>query len=115
MSNEYTGHYAYSKASILQNAPDSIGVYYCGYIGPDGRLLYPAYIGRAKGEGVSVRSRLLDHIRDDYWPSVTHFGYRLCATKWEAERLEAQEIAKFNPKYNTQLKSTQTLLGQFLV
>lgn len=106
----YRGHYGYNKVSILADAPDSIGIYYCGNIDLNGDLL-PLYIGRAKGDGVSIRSRLLDHIQNDYWPDVTHYGYRVCSTKFEVESLEPQEIKKYNPKYNTQLKSNKTLLG----
>lgn len=101
MINSYSGHYAYNKASILQNASDNMGIYYCGYLGSGGKL-YPLYIGRAKGDGVSIRSRLLDHIRDNHWPDITHFGYQVCSTKQEAENLEIQEIKRCNPKYNAQ-------------
>ena len=101
MTNSYSGHYAYNKITILRVAPDNMGIYYCGCLGSDGKL-YPLYIGRAKGDGVSIRSRLLDHLRDDYWPSATHFGYHVCSTKQEAENLEIQEIKRCNPKHNSQ-------------
>ena len=110
MFSIYTGHFAYNKVSILQNAPYGIGIYYCGVVLKDGKL-YPAYIGRAKGNGVTICSRLLDHIRDDNWPDITHFGYRPCITGQEAEDLEIQEIRNYNPKYNTQWNAFKTLLG----
>jgi excinuclease UvrABC nuclease subunit len=105
----YKGNFAYNKFSVQISAPECMGVYYCGKPGSNGGL-FPLYIGRAKGDGVSIRSRLLDHIRDDYWPDATLFGYHVCTTKTEAENLEAQEIRKYNPKYNTQLKSARTTL-----
>ena len=101
MINQYKGKYPYNRSSILQNAPDSIGVYYCCNLGTNGQS-HALYIGRAKGDGVSIRSRLLDHIRDENWPDVTHFGYYVCSTKQEAEDLEIQEIRRCNPKYNIQ-------------
>jgi excinuclease UvrABC nuclease subunit len=106
MIYQYKGNYAYNKLSITQYASDGIGVYYCGSKNADGSL-FPLYIGRAKGENVSIKSRLLDHFRDDNWSDVSIFGYRECTTMKEAEDLEAAEIAKFKPKYNTQLKTAR--------
>lgn len=105
MIYQYKGNYVYNKLSITQYASDGIGVYYCGYRNPSNNSLKPLYIGRAKGEGVSIKSRLLDHLRDDNWPDVNVFGYQECTTMKEAEDLEESEIKKYQPKYNTQLKS----------
>jgi excinuclease UvrABC nuclease subunit len=101
MIYDYVGHFPYSGLSVTLNAIDSLGVYYCGYVNTQGELV-PSYIGRAVGDDVSIRSRLRDHLRDDYWPNVTHFGYRVCTTQTEAKDLEATEIRRFQPSYNTQ-------------
>ena len=100
MVRNYNGQYSYNRDTITNWNSDSIGVYYCGYILPNGNLS-PFYIGRAVGQG-GIRARLLEHLLDDSWPDVTHFGYCICDTVSEAENLESQEILNFNPKYNTQ-------------
>lgn len=102
MIYDYSGHHGYDKWSVTSKAPDNIGVYYCGVLNFKG--LIPLYIGRAIGENVTIKSRLLDHVRDDNWPEVTHFGYQICTTVKEAEDLEASEIASWKPKYNKQGK-----------
>ncbi len=83
-----------------------MGVYYCGYVNAQ-NVLEVLYVGRALGIGVSVKSRLLDHFRDDNWPGVTHFGFHACTTWQEAENLEAAEIKRLQPKYNTLGKRAQ--------
>jgi len=104
MVYDYQGHYQYNKVSVTNNASEEMGVYYCGYVNAN-NILITHYVGRAKGDGVSIRSRLLDHLRQDNWPDVSHFGYRVCTTKKEAEDLEASEIQRLKPRYNTQGKS----------
>ena len=77
----------------------AIGVYYCGYLNTEGKLVV-LYIG--KGTGTSgMRGRLLDHLRDDYWPDATHFGYHACDYVHEADNYEMEEIARYKPTYNT--------------
>ena len=76
-----------------------IGVYYCGAQSSDGKLVI-YYIGRAVREG-GIRSRLLEHLSEDKWSDVTHFGYHVCDTAQEAIDFEVREIAKCKPKYNT--------------
>lgn len=100
----YNGHHSYDRPTISYKAPEAIGVYYCGAINTAGNLV-PYYIGRAMGEGVSISSRLLDHLRENNWPGVAHFGYCICTTQKEAEEFEKSEIQKFQPRYNTQGKS----------
>jgi len=102
MIHDYKGHYPYS-AEIIENWDStSIGVYYCGYKTQENKLI-PLYIGKGAGEG-GMRSRLLDHLREDNWPDITHFGYRTCDTEAETEELEKTEIAKYKPRYNHQGK-----------
>jgi len=103
MIYEYKGQYPYNVISVKNNAPDSIGVYYCGYPNAS-NVLIVHYVGRAMGDGVSISSRLLDHLREDNWSDTSHFGFRVCSTKEEAENLEAAEINRLKPKYNTQGK-----------
>ena len=100
---EYRGSYNYNKYTVPINAPEEIGVYYCGKLNSNNSLI-PLYIGRAMGENVTIKSRLLDHLSKDYWPDVTHFGYVVCQTPREAEIFEASEINDFKPKYNVQGK-----------
>lgn len=100
---KYQGNYNYNKNIILTIAPEKIGIYYCGSLNSNNSL-FPLYIGRAMGENVTIKSRLLDHLNNDRWPDVSCFGYIICQTPKEAEMLEASEIEKFKPKYNIQGK-----------
>jgi excinuclease UvrABC nuclease subunit len=100
----YSGNYIFERQSIILSAPDNIGVYYCGSLNWQGELM-PKYIGRAMGDKVSIRNRLLDHFRENNWLGVTHFGYRICSSKEEAMNLEIAEIREYQPFYNDQWKS----------
>lgn len=98
MIYKFSGPYSYTK-EILDNWESyDIGVYYCGYKTNEGTLII-LYIGKATGEG-GIKSRLLDHLREDRWPDVTHFGFHLCDYVRETEDHEAAEIKRFKPKYN---------------
>lgn len=99
MVGNYKGHFIYNQLGVLMSAPQSQGVYYCGKINLQ-KQLEPLYIGRAKGIGITINSRLNDHLKNDYWIDVTHFGFKTCSTDQEAIDLEAVEIAKYKPKYN---------------
>ena len=101
MVHSYRGSYAYDVAVIENWDFTAIGVYYCGYINSVDGLLYPHYIGKGTGEG-GMRGRLLSHLREKYWPDVTHFGLCFCDTAAEADTFEIQEIKRCQPKYNTQ-------------
>lgn len=101
MVGQYQGNFQFNSQSMQISAPLAWGVYYCGHLNPDGSL-NPDYIGRAAGENVSIRSRLNDHLNDN-WTGVTHFGFYVCTTSQEAEQLEAREIARFNPRYNQRI------------
>lgn len=96
----YKSNYSYSKKVVEDWNNSQKGVYYCGAVLKNGNLS-PLYIGKAVGEG-GIRGRLLEHLNQDNWPDVTHFGYTVCDTQVEAENLETSEVAKFKPKYNTQ-------------
>ena len=98
MIQSYAGSYPYNKDSITRYASDKLGVYYVGYLKGDN--LVTMYVGRAAGNGVSIKSRLLNHLSQDYWPEVSSFGFSVCDTKTEAENLEAQEINRLKPPYN---------------
>ncbi len=102
MISNYVGHHPFDRLTICSFAPDSQGVYYCGTVNGDGTL-GTFYVGRAKGTGVTIRSRLLDHLSDG-WELVSHFGYRLCSTDQEAMSLEISEIGRLQPRYNQRLK-----------
>lgn len=100
----YSQSYLYHQTSVTDFAPLNWGVYYIGYVDNLGRL-YPLYIGRASGIGVTIRSRLFDHLREIFWSDATHFCFRLCTTPSEAIFLETAEIQRFQPKYNVVGKS----------
>lgn len=83
----------------MANASAEMGVYYCCYMNGKNEP-FTLYVGRDRGDGLSIRSRILDHMRNDHWPAVTHFGFRICTTKKEAEDLEVEEIQQLKPDYN---------------
>jgi excinuclease UvrABC nuclease subunit len=95
----YSSNYVFNDQSILVYAPESKGVYYCGLLNPN-QSLKPLYIGRAAGKGVTLRERLLNHRRSEYWPDVTNFVFKICTTEEESQSLEQAEILRFKPKYN---------------
>ncbi len=101
MINKYQGNYPYSKAIVSGWNSVATGVYYCGSL--SNGALTALYIGKAVADG-GIRNRLLQHLQSDNWPGVTHFGYRTCTTAQEAENLEASEIKRCQPRYNTQGK-----------
>lgn len=98
MISDFIGIFTFDEFSIKRNAPILMGVYYCGE--QDGNKLLVHYVGRAKGEDVSIRGRLLDHLRESVWNNVRHFAYKICTTKREAEMLEAEEILRLQPLNN---------------
>lgn len=100
MISQYYGHYRYDKFNISSCAPDAIGVYYCGYIDSSGNLAV-LYVGKASGIFSKIKDRLLDHLREENWFDITHFGYRTCSSSSEAEKLELDEIRRLQPKYNS--------------
>lgn len=92
----------YDYATVNNWNSTAKGVYYLGVKTSEGKLtIY--YIGIAVGED-GIRGRLLQHLGENKWHDVTHFGYHTCDTEAEAEKLESDEIAKYKPKYNTQGK-----------
>jgi len=103
MANLYEGNFPYTRDIISAWKSSAIGVYLCGYLSTDSTVLYTLYIGRGVSEG-GMRARLLDHLREDSWPGVTHFGYYACNSVSEAEELEARLIFQYKPRYNIQGK-----------
>lgn len=102
MISQYEGPFSYDK-NIVQNWNNtSGGVYYCGALSQNGKLTV-FYVGKAFGDG-GIRGRLLQHMNENKWRDVTHFGYAICSTEKEAIDFESQEIRRLNPKYNTQGK-----------
>ena len=102
MAKQYNGHHSYTKQDIYEKAPMATGVYYCGVIVSNGSLK-PHYVGKAAGDN-GIWGRLSDHYRESKWYDVTHFGFIECDSEREALALEADEIKRFNPKYNIQGK-----------
>jgi hypothetical protein len=102
MIYEYKGHFPYSENVIGDWNSSAIGIYYCGYPTGDGTLA-TLYVGRSVGQD-GIRGRLLQHLRVDNWPRVTHFGFVICDTEQEVIDFEAIEIERIKPEYNTQGK-----------
>ena len=102
MINQYQGPFKYNKQIIQDWNNTAGGVYYCGVLNQNGSLGV-CYVGKAFGDG-GIRSRLLQHINENKWHDVTHFGYAICSNENESIDFESQEIRRLNPKYNTQGK-----------
>lgn len=102
MVGEYKGHFSYDKIFVNLSAPISIGIYYMGAKNPNGKLGV-TYIGRALGENVTIKSRLLDHLNKNEWPDVKQFGYKVCSTQKEVEDLEKVEILRLHPSHNQKI------------
>ncbi len=98
MIKSFQGPFSYDYDTINNWNSSAIGVYYCGVAIPNN--LSPFYIGRAVSEG-GIRTRLLQHLGETKWRDVTDFGFRICDTTAEVESLEASEIKRCQPKYNT--------------
>ncbi len=101
MVGQYQGHYPYDKNSVDRSCPRNTGVYYCGII--ENLKLTPLYIGKASGI-YGLHGRLSDHLSENKWYDITHFGFVQCSSEAEALMHEANEIARFKPKYNVQGK-----------
>lgn len=101
MIGSYQGPYSYGQLFIQLSAPAKTGIYYCGYL--VNNTLQPLYIGMSSDQN-GIKGRLLDHINSKRWSDVTHYGYILCDTDFEAKYLEESEIKKHQPKYNIQNK-----------
>lgn len=100
MIHPYQGPYSYNQATLGAWNSNAIGVYYVGYVLQNGNL-FAHYVGRAVGQG-GIKNRLLQHLNEDKWLDVTHFGYSGCDTEQEAINFESSEILRLKPKYNAQ-------------
>ncbi len=101
MIYKYEGHYQYNEKIVGDWDSTAIGVYYCGYPDNTNGYLSVLYVGKATSNQ-GIRGRLLQHLAEDEWQDVTHFGYCVCSTSKEAEDFEISEIERLKPKYNTQ-------------
>ena len=102
MIQVYKGQFAYQKLFVQLSAPDKIGVYYMGLTDSNG-IFHVLYVGKSASQNVGIRARLLAHISASEWPDITHFGYCICDTQYEADNFEVREIARLQPKYNQKL------------
>ena len=83
-----TRRYRFTR-TVIAGAPDDAGIYALW----DGEELI--YYGRAQGDGVTIRSRLMDHYQgrvDAQTKRATHYGWELC--KDPAAR-EAELLAEY--------------------
>lgn len=99
MMSTYNGHFFYTKSGIEGSVSQKTGVYYCGVVRSDD-MLSVFYVGKSN----DVKNRLLQHLNENKWQDVTHFGYKTCDSELEADGLEKTEINRLKPKYNDQLK-----------
>lgn len=99
MVKNYQGPYQYQKSIVDNWNSSAIGVYYCGEIASNGNLIVH-YVGKGCGDG-GIKCRLQDHLNEDSWPDVTHFGFCLCDYGSDADTHEMAEIRRLQPKYNT--------------
>lgn len=98
MIGQYQGPFNYTSQSISANAPESKGVYYMGSLNQDNRLGV-TYVGKSS-DGADIRGRLQSHFNNGEWPDIRLFGFKVCTTIEEADKLEADEIARLKPKHN---------------
>ena len=96
-----TRRYRFTRI-VIQGAPDDAGIYALW----DGDELI--YYGRAQGEGVTIRSRLMDHYQgrvDAQTKRATHYGWELCkdpaAREAELLREHERQFGKL-PRLNSQ-------------
>lgn len=98
MITQFEGPHLFD-VDIITDWNSSIGgVYYCGVITTERKLIV-YYVGRAVGDG-GIRSRLLQHLSENKWYDVTHFGYKACDSMNETIDHEISEISRLKPKYN---------------
>ncbi|MFH1088611.1 MAG: hypothetical protein V1719_02105 [Patescibacteria group bacterium] len=102
MVYQFKGPYSYNKRVVTDWNSNELGVYYCGYKNSAGSL-YVLYVGRSIGDS-GIRGRILQHLSENKWPDVDHFGYCVCDTDRDAINFEIQEIDRLKPKYNVQGK-----------
>lgn len=102
MIQSFKGPFSFTESIVTDWNSNIIGVYYCGVKTAEGKLTV-YYVGRAVSD-IGIRGRLLQHLSENKWYDVTHFGYEECSTSQEAINHEASEIVKYHPKYNTQGK-----------
>ncbi|MCK5022110.1 MAG: hypothetical protein KAR54_02590 [Candidatus Pacebacteria bacterium] len=98
MIGQFKGPYSYTKKIVEDWNSTVIGVYYLGIKTLENKLTV-YYIGRAVGEG-GIRGRLLQHLNENEWSDITHFGYQTCDTEEEAIEFESEEIDKYKPNHN---------------
>ncbi len=98
MIGEYQGHFKYSKTDITKCDSSDGGVYYLGNINANGKLGV-LYVGKAFGKD-GIRGRLLQHLNDNEWPDISHFGFKTCSTEKESLEFESIEIERLKPKHN---------------
>jgi excinuclease UvrABC nuclease subunit len=100
MISVFKGNYKYNEKDVKLYAPDRQGVYYIGGWAADGFILIE-YIGKAIGEGVSIKTKLLDHLSNNELKKLSHFAFRIITTEKEIEECEKSEIKVYSPRYNT--------------
>lgn len=102
MVQDYKGNYPFNKDTIQNWDNNQGGIYYCGVRNSLGNLTV-YYVGKAFGND-GIKGRLLQHLNENKWYDVTHFGYCVCSSENEALIIEQNEIRRLNPKYNIQGK-----------
>ena len=98
MINDYQGPFSFTKNNITNWQNTSKGVYYLW----EGKEI--VYVGSATSTD-GIRGRLLSHVNESNFPSVTDFGYKIISTNDEILRHEESEIKRLFPRYNKQHNS----------
>lgn len=101
INKTFQGPFLYREDIISGWDSNIKGIYYCGI--KQNESIIPLYIGKATREG-GIKDRLLDHLREDNWPDITHFAYYALDNEKEIDNFEVLEIEKYKPKYNIQNK-----------
>ena len=105
MTPQFSDLYPYDSDTVRRIVPVSSGVYRLCYKGIDGKF-HVFYVGQS----VDLEERLLAHlqpsepndcVRDMVRTATCRFQWIVVRSQGERDKLEASEIAHFNPRCNT--------------
>jgi excinuclease UvrABC nuclease subunit len=101
---EFSELYPYDDGTVRRVAPNAPGVYRMTYLANDNKQ-YVFYVGQAE----DLESRLLEHlqvsepngcIREMVRSVQCRFQFVIVRSKFDRDKLETDEIARWNPKCN---------------
>lgn len=100
----FSDQYSYDAGTVRRVVPNNPGVYRLNYKARDGKY-YVFYVGQSE----DLEERLLAHllpsesnacIREMVRTATCAFQYVVVTSKQDRDRIEATEIARFNPRCN---------------